>query len=367
MADAAASGVLERFRNIEPHFNTTFLKFLAQFQQMFTVVKPENDHEKLLASKLDKAYSTWFYKIKADQRTLDACTRMHETITPTHALLMARDTQLLHVKGDLLSALFDCPDLDTPYLYSLLAEDPNPAEDERLAFWDNLLNLYRIAALICIYAKNTQVKDIIDMILETNPNVAGGNLAHNITGMFKSNKRLRGMIMGLMNGKQAQIPEIFNSLKIVLSTLVDQKPGSAVPTTTAMTADQSTSMACMLVTSIVPEFKSWTEQEQDRLVQAIKDKDDLLWSTFATRISPDQRKAIETLYDQRGNQNLGSMMKDVNGTMAEFMKAMESNDESAMESMMERTSALMNLSPDELKEMEAEMQALATEDSKTDE
>jgi Sec-independent protein translocase protein TatA len=357
------SSVLERFRNIEQHFNSTFLHFLLQFRDIFAALPPENSQEVKQKDTLDQAYETWYYRIQDNPKSLDACTRMHDTITPSYKLLMARDPQLLTVKGDLLSAMFDTPGIDTPYLFGLLAEDANPAEDERMTFWENLLNLYRIAALICIYANNTQVKDIIDVILATNPNVAGGNLAHNITSMFKGNKQLQKMIMGLMKSKTNKIGEIFQSLQIVLSTLVDTKPTT---TNTSSSAAPDGAWLRTMVSSVLPEFQDWSDRDRDLLLQAIQDNDDMLWGVFKDRVSDGQRQAIETLYGQRSNNNLGNMMRDVNGTMGDFMKAMESNDEKAIEQMMAKTSSLMNLDPNELKRMEQEMKELADEDEKSD-
>lgn len=348
---------LERFRNIEVVHNKSFMQFLLMLQDMFIEVAPKDDHEKKQHELLETAYAVWYKKILENHKTLEACKRMHEVITPVHKLLLARDTQLLHIKGDLLSALTGVEGLDTPYLYNLMSSDPDPSRDERLAFWGNLRSMYRIAAIICIYSNNAQIREVIDLILSSNPDLSGGNMAGGIMSMMKTDKRLRRLIMNLMKKQQHKLPEIFSQLQIVLSTLVDDdKIPQPANSLAQVTPEQRQAWVSSILAGEIPDFKEWTERDQELLVQAVLDDDDMLWSAYASRVTPAQQTAIRQTYAAKKS-SAGTNFKAFNDTMNDFVSAMSSNDEQQMEALMTKTTSMLNVAPEDLKDMEMQLEA----------
>lgn len=347
--------VRDRFNNIETHHQKAYLTFLLQLQNMWSSEAPKTEEEEKQKELLEQAYANWYFHAQEHPKSSEPASLMHATITPKYEQLIHRDVQLFSSgDDDLLAQITGVKGIDTPLLYGLLGDDPDPTQNERAVFWDNLLNLYRIAAIICIYAKDPQIKSLIDTILALSPNISTSpqEVQASVMRLVKENKDLKKMITQMVSGKnkQNQIGGIISNLKIVLSTLVDNQQWNA--------AAKTTNLVPTVLSTVIPDFKTWSTSDQDMLEQAIKDKDELLWSAFKNRVTAHQRQTIETLCSQQ-RPDLSSMV-DKMDSVFKNMENGASSDEPPPE-LVNMAASMMNMSPEELKEMEAEFEDIQTE------
>ena len=229
--------LVEKFSKLETSYNKNLLVTLDRIKKI--VEDEEDPKDKEQFTLLQEAYDEWFYIFNSDPRCMEACEIFYDATEERHALLLARDEQLFTYQDqDFFALIFNKPGLDSAYLYSLLddglddsdddeeeEEKVAPGEDAKSNLWNALIGLYRLSVLICIYLKMPLVKDIIDMILIDNPDLNQSNIFDKIFGQFKSNPRMRKMIMRLLKSKEDSFGSIFNNLQRVIASFGDGSAG----------------------------------------------------------------------------------------------------------------------------------------------
>src|SRR5207253_1317923 len=85
-------------------------------------------------------------------------------------------------------------------------------------FWSMLIGLYRLSVVICIYLKMPLVKELIDMIVSSNPDLNQSNVFERIFKQIRGKSRMHRLLMKLMKSKSENFIEIFNSLQRVIAT-----------------------------------------------------------------------------------------------------------------------------------------------------
>lgn len=379
-----ALSILEKFNQIEVNYNKNFLLYLHQIMQ---IVEPDEQasHAEVLQSAeyrqyqlLARAYEEWYERIQANPRCMESCVAFYNAVGEGHELLMKRDQQLFTVNGDFLARTFECEGLDTPFLFHELsdgldADAEAQPEDERDAkdnFWSMTIGLYRLAAMICIYLKMPIVREIIDMILLDNPDLNQSNMFSKIFSKFKGSRRLRKLIMKLMKSKEDNFGEIFTSLQKVIATF-----GSEVNLDTNMHANLA--QAQQKVRAAFEQILSragvtgLTPEQTTQLIDALEERNqpalrDLVDEQLVTEA---QLARVQSLYSEEGldKVQVNKVVKDLGRTMTDMMAAIESKDEEAVQNILSRAGAGMNLPSEELAQMQTEMETLEKEDELLDE
>ena len=369
--------VLERFRQIEHNFNKNYLILLFQVKGIVEEEEEKTDQEQ--HALLSTAYEYWFDLLQEDPRNMDACVLFYDAVKEYHDLLLGRDEQIFSINGDFFSNIFAQKGIDTVYLYEQLRDPLDEEEDETLQqeeeedakanLWDGLINLYRLAVLICIYLKMPLVKDIIDMILINNPDLNQRNIFDKIYGEFKGSRRMRAMIMKLLKSKGDSFGEIFTSLQRVISTFsqevnMDQSMKANV--------DLAKKQVRNVFHSILAEadLTNIEETKKEELIQAMENRDQETLDHFVQTgvLSQEQLDKICTDYKAQGldKMNVTKVVQDLGSTMERMMEAIQNKDESAMQEILASSTSGLNIDPEELermqKEMEAEMSDLTEEE-----
>jgi hypothetical protein len=356
--------VLEKFKRIEHNFNKNFLIALYQIK---SIVEGETDPKDMQQSALlEAAYAKWYNKLQSDPRDMSACLLLYESVKDYHELLMKRDTQLFTINGDFFSNIFDEKGIDTPYLFDSLADGldveeseektdiPAEEKDAKENLWNSIIGLYRLCVLICIYLQMPLVKEIIDMILVNNPDLNQKNIFEKIFSEFKGKRRLRKMIMKLLKNNGDSFGDIFNSLQKVISTF-----SSEVNTTPNLDGVKQKVRGMFDTILKEAEITGLSEAQTDQLIEALEDKKtNVLESMIEEKlVTKEQLFQVDQLYRKNGldKMNVSKVVKDLGSTMNEMMKAIESNDESAVKDILAKAGSGMNLGGSELENMHEEL------------
>lgn len=380
-AAAPAMSILDKFNQIEVNYNKNFLIYLHQILQIVETdeetAAQQSDKDRRQFELLAAAYENWYSRIQADPRCMDSCVAFYNAVGDGHELLMKRDQQIFTLYGDFLSHAFDQPGLDTPYLFNELSdgldpdakEQPEEERDAKENFWNMTIGLYRLAAMVCIYLKMPIVREIIDMILLDNPDLNQTNMFSRIFSKFKGSRRLRKLIMKLMKSKEDNFGEIFTSLQKVIATF-----SSEVNLDTNMQAniEQAKKKVRAAFDQILGQagVKDLTEDQTSQLIDALEDRNEPALKDLVEEkiIDADQLQRVQTLYREQGldKVQVNKVVKDLGRTMTDMMAAIESNNEQAVQDILARAGAGLNLPAEELAQMQTEMDTLEKEDEEDD-
>lgn len=333
------ASTLERFKQIEPNFNRSYLQVLAQLRDAMEVQDCDKDREQ--HALLQSAYERWS---QCAPTQTESCKFFHAAVGNLNARLLNRDETFFNDSRDFLSVAYDTPGIDTMYIYNLLDDAES---DAKMNFWTALVGLDRLSVLICIYLSMPQVKQMIDIILSAAPNVTQGNLMGSIMQQFKSKKELRQLVMKLMKTKTETFEEIFNSLQRVIATFNTPKgPNASGPAASAEVEALAKSAGVEV---------SGSPEQLERLLKALQDKNDGLKAQCIDQgiCTAEAMIKMETLIQNKATAaNLGQTMQDM-------MTAINSGDEKAIQTLFEKSGADakgLNMSA-----MQKEMESLESE------
>lgn len=374
--------ILEKFNQLEANFNKHALMYLYKIMGIVDS-EPKDDKDQRQHDLLSEAYEYWYEKITENPKSMDLCVSLYNAVGDAHELLMKRDQQLFTLNGDFLTNIFQVPGkkmgkIDTVYIYDQLsdgldeesAEQPEDERDAKDNFWSMTIGLYRLSAMICIYLKMPIVREIIDMIIVDSPELNQTNMFQTIFSKFKGSKRLRKLIMKLMKSKEDNFGEIFTSLQKVIATF-----NSEVNVDTNMQANLETIRKKMRESFETvlrkANVKGLTQEQASQLAVALEEKNesalnDLVEESIVTK---EQLARVQSLYVEQGldKMPMNKVVKDLGQTMTDMMAAIESNDEKAVETILSRAGAGLNLPSEEIARMQTEMEVLEQEDQEEDE
>ncbi len=367
----SSNPILEKFKQVEHSFNHHWLVLLLQIKNIVAdEEEPESKHQFEL---LQNAYARWYEKLQADPKNMDACTRLYDAVKDNHELLMKRDTQLWTKDNhDFFEFLFGEPGINTPYLYDLLRDglDPVDEEDEKIPLdqrdakenlWASLISLYRLCILICVYLKMPMVREIIDLILVSNPDINQANIFEKILSEFKGKKRLRKLILRLLKAKEDSFQDIFSSLSKVIATFSTEV---ALDTNMKNNMNMAKNQLNMAFEKILKEVgvSDMEDVTRQRLITALEDKDETTISAVLDEgcITPIQLQQVRTLFSQRklDKMNISKTMTDLGSTMSSLMSAIQSNNEEEVKNVLSQAGTGLNIDSDEMNAMQSELEQL---------
>ena len=377
-----ANSILQKFQMIEHNFNKNYLTLLFQVREI-----PNNEGEQDIDPRdakqfelLNDSYTHWYHKLQENPKDMDACTHFYNAVKDYHEILMKRDTQIFTINGDFFANVFNKPGVDTPYLYDSLADaldevdekqDPNEP-DAKENLWSSIIGLYRLCVLIMIYLKLPIVKELIDLILMSNPDLNQTNIFEKIFSEFKGTPRIRKLIMKLLKSKEDAFSDIFTSLGKVVAAFSSEVPN------VDMNMQANLNKAKMGARGVFVDIlkQSGVRPKEDVIVdqfmEAMEEKKEDVLQDFVEekRLSADQLKAVKDLYHAKGLDriNINKTVKDLGVTMENMMKAISSGDEDAVKKVLASAGPSFNMDSTELESMQAEMESFEKElEDETDE
>ena len=375
------TSVLEKVKNIEVNFNENYLIMLFQMKSLVEGEPDEEDVEQF--ELLEQSYVNWHRKLQfqpdlplhdehqGNPRSMDACNAFYASVKEYHDLLLARDEQLFWIdyqdpktkkvsKRDFLSQMFLQKGIRTKYLYEMLDDGSDGGQDARALWWNNVIALYRLSVLICIYMQMPLVREIIDMILVQNPDINQANIFEKIMGQFTKSKRLRRMMLKLLKNKQNDFSDIFSNLQKVISTFTGEV--NMDPTKMAdMVKKQNQSIVANILTKA--EVKV-SDEVKEELVQGIVNKDQNILEKLiqSEKITEDEgQKLEEVMKEAEVKVQQHQLPADLGQTMQKMMSALQSGNEDEAKKILEQSAQGMNIDPSKMEEMTKEMEAMEKE------
>lgn len=366
------TSISEKFAQIELNFNRSYLIALYQIR---SIVDDEDDPEDFAQAKLlHQSYEYWFQKLQSNPRDPAACDAFYAAVKDHHDLLMARDAQLFTIQGDLFANIFQQPGLNTPYIFDQLA-DGLDGDDENLEvapdgrdgkdnMWTTIINVYRLCVLIAVYLKNDLVKEIIDMIMLSNPDITGSNIFEKVMGEFRSKRRLRKLIMKLMKSNEESFGDIFSSLQKVIATF----SGEVAPDLNMKkNMDAANAHVKKLFDSILVDagVQNLNAEQSGVLLEALQN-DNQAGQTFfvdAGVLTTEQLEQVQSLHQVRNLKqlNLGKTVKDLGVAMESMCKALETGDEEQVKKVFAEAGAGLSLPKEEIEKITADVQQFEAE------
>ena len=373
---AGNTSILDKFNRIDEQFNKNYLVFLNQVTDILEGEPSEKDVQQFTL--LSEAYEYWYIKLQNDPKDPEPCALMYAAVKDCHDLLMKRDTQLFTIHDDFFAMLFSKPGLDTAYIFDNLRDGLDPEdealpEDERDAkdnLWGAIIGLYRLCTLICIYLKMPLVKEIIDMILTTNPDLNQGNILDKIWSTFRGDKRLRKLIMKLLKSKGDSFGDIFSSLQKVIATFSSEV---SMDSNLKNNLDAAKKQLRAVMVQIFTEsgVTNLTDDQSSQLIEALDDNKTQRLADFVEEkiITQEQLASIQKEYKARNldKMNGTKMIRNLGESMTNIMNAIENEDESAVNRILQQTETGLNIHPDEFKLMQTEMEGFQDELEKDEE
>jgi hypothetical protein len=227
------------------------------------------------------------------------------------------------------------------------------------------------------------VKEIIDVVLADNPNIAKGNIFEKICGDFKDNGKLRRLIKKLMKSNSDSFEDIFDSLKRVVATFgegggVEEGAVGGMDALSGMlgglglgvgggggeagvsSPDQAMDMLRHnilgrfreIVRDVCGSVVEGSDSKEEEVVD-LNDADcDSLFEALSTGdadaaeghceqhgITAVQLAKIQERFKSEGLHKACEMSKSLNKTVSEMMSALQSNDETAVEQMLAKAAS----------------------------
>jgi hypothetical protein len=253
--------------------------------------------------------------------------------------------------------------------------EAGPVEDAKENLWSTLIGLYRLSVLLCIYMKMPLVKEIINMILVSNPDLNQSNIFNRIFSEFKAknNVRLRKLIMKLLKSKGDAFGDIFNSLQKVIATF-----SSDVKLDTSM--QQNVEVAKQKIRSLFQQIlqaagvgDKLDEAQQTALLEALESKADdaTLQEAWVTGglLTAEELQAVRDTYTKQGldQMNVSKVVSGLGQTMEKMMAAIQSNDEAAMQEVLQSAGEGLSMDPAQMQQMQEEMERMGEMEDDEDE
>lgn len=369
------TSILEKFQKIGQNFNKNFLLTLYQVRSIVEGETDEKDMQQFIL--LDDAYTKWWKKLQNDPNNPEACATFYAAVENYHELLMKRDTQIFSINKDFFSNIFDQKGIDTPYLFDMLRDgldsddeaevDAGESHDAKENLWSSIIGLYRLCVLIMIYLKMPLVKEIIDMILMSNPDISQSNIFEKIFTEFKGKRKLRKLIMKLLKSNEDSFADIFTSLSKVIATFSSEVSVDANMKSNMDIAKKKVgSMFDEILTQVGATGLSDIVKAQ--LIETLEEKKSLDDFVEEKYLTSDQVSQIHSLYKARGldKMNVNKVVKDLGNVMQDMMAAISSNDEEAVKKVLANAGGGLNMDPKELEKMQSEMEKFEKESEEED-
>lgn len=377
-----------KFQKLEHNFNSTFLQVCHNLRG---VVENEPDEvRRALFDKLDAACDHWTDKLEMDMSDMDACRRVHQAVGDQHALLLAKDERIWSWAGkDLLTEmlndteydLYDQPittlypdaesdlpprfseGLNTPFLFDELGDglDDDSSHDSKDALWTALIELYKLSVLLCIVLEIPLVKELIDVIISTNPDLNRGNILPKVMGNFRNQPRLRRLVMQLMQDDENSIERIFNCLQKVISAFSQDLGGGSSKPGSKLTPEEAAAKIRAARQNIL-ESLDWpddavpSQDVQNRLWNAIEADNEAELDALVEEktLTTEHVAQVQRAWRQHA-QGAHSGLGDLGNTMKEMMEAFNSQDEEKIQEIMRKTGSGLNFSSEEFSKLKQEM------------
>jgi len=364
-----ANSVLEKFQKIEHNFNKNFLLTLYQIR---CIVEGETDEKDAKQFELlDSAYTKWWTKLQNNPKNSEACSLFYDAVKDYHELLMKRDTQIFTINGDFFSNIFGEKGIDTPYLFDCLRDgldsddegEETAQGDAKENLWSSIIGLYRLCVLIMIYLKMPLVKEVIDMILVSNPDLTQSNIFEKIFTEFKGKRRLRKLIMKLLKSNEDSFSDIFTSLSKVIATFSSEvSPDMNMKSNMEIAKKKVNAMFDEILTQA--GVSNLSDIVKGQLLERLEEKkgaEDLVEEKYLTQ---EQLHNIQDMYKTRGldKMNVNKVVKDLGSVMSDMMGAIQSGNEDDIKKILANAGGGLNMDPAELEKMQSELEKFEHED-----
>jgi len=358
--------MIEKFEQIRKKFNNTYLTTLYQLTMLAD--DPETKEEQICKQAVDAAYAKWFPILQQDPYSTESCDLFHDAVSPYHELMLAKDTQIFDIDGDLFSKIYNVEGIDSRALYESLRdgldeEDPSLAEEEKDAranLWDALITQYQLAVIVCLYIRTPLVKNIIDMILVNNPDLNQQNVFNRVLG--QKNRRLRKMIIKLLKGDKKKFMEIFNSMQRVISIFSSEVNISKSMSQKAQMAQQQIQTRFKEI--MIDHELKLNEEQVGQFIQCMEKRDDAIKEALIGQaLTEEQFNKMELEYKLRGLDKLDvtKIAGNMGQTMEDMFKAIEKGDKTQLDNLLEKTATSANLDSEAFKNIQSEMEEMSAE------
>ena len=375
MSDEKTPGsidIAKRFENIAFEANDQFLNLMHRVK--YTVAEERDEEEEKQHALMKKAYTYWYDYMKKDPYTMTPSENVFYAVGNDHKLLLAKDTQILRLTfkdkngqeqvRDLFSVAFGCQGLDTPFIYSLWGDGVTSDNDDRGAFWNGMISVYRLMTLRVIYVKTPLVKDIIDIITTKNPDLNQQNIASKIFKEFKDKKHFRTLMKKLKDTSEVDMKDIFNNLQKVVAMFSPQvKVDGAMQE--KIEAQRSKMKEAFEEILAECELKDLTDEEKEELMKDVdsqQNKRIKKW-TESKKVDKATMKKIKAKFNVRGlyKMDISNTVANLGDSMEKMMAAVESNDEDTMKELMQDLAPTMDLDAGELEKMQKDFEEVEKE------
>jgi hypothetical protein len=357
--------VLEKYRYIEHNFNKNFLMFMYQVLGIVKDYQEEEDEEVLRKDKeqyeiICQSYKEWYFKLQAHPKSLEACTRLHDTLMKYDEFLKNRDLQLFTVDGDLFSNIFNTKGIDTAYLFDCLTDGSDGTEDAKENLWLSLISLNRLAVLICSYMKIPVVKEIIDMILFNNPDITPSNVFQKTMSQFKDTPKLRRLIFKLFKSSEKDFEDIFNSLQRVIASFSSDDSLDSSNLQNNINNMVANKLDGVFSGLLQKHNISLNEEHTKILLESLAEKDEIILQRMVEDelLSANQLEELRSEYERLGLGNANNILNSLGETMNDLMNAIKNNDEDSMQNIFEKTGSKFNIGKSQMDDIKAQMEEL---------
>ncbi len=366
---------MDKFQQIGHNFNKNYLLFLYGIR---SIVDGDDDPKDVKQFELlQHSYTYWYQRLQENPQDTEACQAFYEAVKNHHDLVMGRDCQLFSVEGDFFSNIFREPGLETQYLFECLDDGletdetiPIGERDPKENVWNSLVGLYRLCVLISVYLKNDLIKEIIDMILLSNPDISQSNIFEKIVGQFQGKGRLRKLIMKLLKSHEDSFSDIFSSLQKVISTFSNEV---SLDQNMKKNLDLVKVQAQAAFTKILEEagVTHLSGPQSELLLASIQEDNSTGQQALveAKEITDEQLVKIQTLYKSKGlsNLNLSKTVADLGKTMEKMCKAYEAGDEEQIKQVLSSAGAGFHMPVEVMERLAADVELYEKEDEDDEE
>lgn len=360
----------EKFQQVCYRFNECFLLTLHQLTEIASQrsTPEESAHHDLL----NDTYAKWYGVLENDSLSTACCEHFHKVADPKHELLVKRNPQLFDPPGDFFSEVYQVPGLQSSFLYYSLFDETSPdppgrvlTEEDRAArshLWDAILTQYQLSVILCLYLRTPLIKDIVEVIMQNNPQINQTNVMSTIMSDFKKNKKMRSLVMKLMKQDEQKFVEIMNSLEKVMSVFSSQVQGTKAMEQQheAMVKQRAQAFSDLLSDlniELLPLQQSlWIntlESQNETVVQAL----------LETGVERETWERVKHEYLKRGLDKFDvvKMSGSLSQTMKDMFSAIQSKDETAFKSVMEQSDLMKQMGTDSMQSLSEDFEVLSKE------
>jgi len=198
----------------------------------------------------------------ADKKTINEdlngksyCKRFRAFLKDKKDLVINQDEQLHNYLGlDLLQNLFQCPGLDTVFIYGLLSDQA------RVVYWNHLVEIFRLGTAVDIYYGMPRVQRMAEIILDTDKGLEPAKLLPYILKLCTTNPELRVVMRDLFtqgaDSFQSTMEDLMELSSVVKSSMERMLKNRADPAA----AEMLKTMAQLgQVEAVLKEYKARSE------------------------------------------------------------------------------------------------------------